>query len=319
MEIQKSPLYKLSNKNYLKYLLKIPDKKFFKQSYITQLITPYIDNKNGKKRLIEVPDLELKKIQSRLKNILSLLQMPNYVFSGVKGRSYYDNAYLHKGNKYVCKIDLESFFPNISREKVYLFFLTYFKCSSDIAYILTNLTTVDLTRTKIKNNKKLEKFLEYKNIFCKNHLISGSPASQLLSYLVNKDMFDEIYNLANKNSINVSIYVDDIIFSSFNKISYDFIKQIKRIINKYNYNISNSKFKRYLNGYPKRITGVIIDKNGQLSIPNSLRLKIIKEFEYLKSHPNDSKSKIRLRGLILSSRQSEPNAFVGIYKYLKKF
>ena len=52
MEIQKSPLYKLSNKNYLKYLLKIPDKKFFKQSYITQLITPYIDNKNVKKRLI---------------------------------------------------------------------------------------------------------------------------------------------------------------------------------------------------------------------------------------------------------------------------
>ena len=105
-------LHKLQSKRELKYLLKITDTKFFNQSYVASLIEPYIDMK-GKPRIIEPPSEELKAIQAKIKRLLYSVQVPNNVFSGIKGRSYTQNAQWHKGNKYVYKIDLTAFFPSI--------------------------------------------------------------------------------------------------------------------------------------------------------------------------------------------------------------
>ena len=92
-----SPLLGVKSKKQLKYVLKIPNNKYFKRSYISGLIHPYIEYKNGKQRLIEPPDDNLKAIQKRLKKILSNIDVPDNIFSGVKGRSYYDNAKIHIG------------------------------------------------------------------------------------------------------------------------------------------------------------------------------------------------------------------------------
>jgi hypothetical protein len=65
-------------------LLRIPNKQYLRQDYVAKLIHPYIEEKGNKKRLIEVPDDRIKRIQSRIKAILSKLEYPKYVFSGVK-------------------------------------------------------------------------------------------------------------------------------------------------------------------------------------------------------------------------------------------
>ena len=211
----KTNLYKLSSKKYLMKLLKISDKSFFNQKYIALQISPYIQL-NPKPRLIESPSESLKTIQRKIKNELNKIVVPENVFSGIKGKSYIDNAYIHKNNRFLFKIDLSAFFPCITRETVYNFFVSALKTSPDVANILTNLVTVDLTLCNIKNKQLVEQFLLDKGIKTTNHLISGSPTSQILSYLVNFTMFDDLQAFCNKTNITMSIYVDDILL----KIKY---------------------------------------------------------------------------------------------------
>ena len=216
------------------------------------------------------------------------------------------------------KIDFSAFFPSISREVVYRFFLNDLCCSPDVACILTNLTTVNLKLSHSNNIDKVFDFLKTKNITCLNHLISGSPASQILSYLVNHNLFDEMQKLSNNSNITMTVYVDDVTFSSENRISNVFKQKIYAIIRKYNYMISKSKVKSYTKLYPKLITGVIIDSNGNPTVKNSIRNKIITEYNYLINHPDDITSKQRLRGLLIAAKQVDKSIFPNIYNFAYK-
>lgn len=310
------PLYGIKSKKWLKRLLHIEDNNFTKQEYVASMIYPYIDRK-GKPRLIEAPHQELKAIQKRLKKMLGMIEIPDNVFSGVKGRSYADNAVMHTGSnlRNLFKIDLTAFFPSISREKVYQFFYTDLCCSQDVAEILTNLTTVDIEKTKTTCFDEIYTFLKAKGISCKNHLISGAPTSQIMSYLVNHQMFDEMQNIANNNNAVMTVYVDDVTFSTENHISRHFREKVISVVQKYGYLLSKSKVKGYTKLYPKLITGVIIDSNGKPVVKNSLRAKIINEHNYLREHPEDKESRQRLRGLLTAARQVNKQIFPTIYKF----
>lgn len=191
-------------------------------------------------------------IQKRIKNCLGQIIVPDNVFSGVKGKSYADNARFHVGNnrRNLYKIDLTAFFPSITRDTVYHFFAEDLLCSPDVAQLLTDLTTIDLGKSSAKNIDEIYEFLKRKNVSSYNHLISGAPTSQMLSYLVNHQMFDEMQKLADDNGITMTVYVDDVTFSSENRISKNFRDKIIAIIRKYNYQISRKKVKRYTKLYP---------------------------------------------------------------------
>lgn len=304
-------LYRQSSKTYVIKLLKIPTKDYLKQNYIAQNISPYIAT-NPKPRLIEAPSYSLKLIQRIIKKELSKIEVPYNIFSGIKGKSYIDNAKIHKDNKYLFKIDLSAFFPCITRETVYNFFYNDLMMTPDIAKIFTNLTTVDLTLCKIKDLESVEKFIQTKGIKTSNHLISGSPSSQILSYLVNHNMFDEIQYFCDCNGITMSVYVDDMTFSSRNRISHKQKEIIYNIISKYIYKLSRSKIKYYTSRCPKSVTGAIITPDGELRIPNHLSLKVVNELSYYNRNLNDTDSLKRLRGLVIASRQCEPKKFESI-------
>ena len=310
------PIYGLKSKKILRYLLKIEDSKFMKQDYVASLVSPYID-KTGKPRLIEPPHKELKIIQKRIKNLLGLIVVPDNVFSGIKGRSYADNAVMHTGEirRNLFEIDLTAFFPSISRETVYRFFCEELNCSPDVAELLTNFTTIDLEKSQTTTLDEIYCFLDSKGVTCKNHLISGAPTSQIMSYLVNHQMFDEMQKVADDNNATMTIYVDDVTFSSEARISKDFRDKIISIVRKYNYQISKTKVKKYTKLYPKLVTGVIIDSGGKPVIKNSMREKIIKEHDYLREHPDDNNSRQRLKGLLTAARQVNKRAFPTIYKF----
>lgn len=309
---KKSNLYKQTSKKYLTKLLKISNKSYFKQNFVAKQINPYIKT-SPKARLIEAPSESLKKIQRIIKQELNKIEVPDNVFSGVKGKDYIQNAKLHANNKHLFKIDLRAFFPCITRESVYNFFYSTMKCSPDIANILTNFTTVDLTISNIKESEDIEKFMMSKGIKTSNHLISGSPTSPILSYLVNHKMFDDIQLFCDNNAITMSIYVDDITFSSNDKISHKQKEVIYKIITKNIYRLSRSKVKYYTSNYPKLVTGAIITPDGMLKIRNSLSLKVVKETSYYKKHLDDIDSQKRLRGLIVAARQCEPTKFSSLY------
>lgn len=307
-----SNLYKLSSKRYLIRLLNLPDKSCLKQNYVVTQINPYIAS-NPKPRLIEAPSESLKRIQRIIKNELNKIEVPYNIFSGIKGRSYIGNAKIHSSNKYLFKIDLTAFFPCITRNTVYNFFKDTLMTSPDIANILTNFTTVDLALCDIKDKESVERFLLSKNIKTTNHLISGAPTSQILSYLVNYKMFDELQIFCDKNNITMSIYVDDITFSSNNHISHKNKEIIYSIIAKHFYRLSRHKVKYYTCNYPKEVTGSIINPDGKTMVPNSLSLKVINELKHYKVNTESKTSLNRLRGLVVAARQNEPKKYQNIY------
>ena len=310
------PLYGLKSKKLLKRLLYINNNQMMKQSHIALMVSPYID-KSGKPRLIEPPHEELKIIQKRIKNCLGRITVPDNVFSGIKGKSYAGNARFHVGNnrRNLYKIDLTAFFPSITRDSVYRFFAEDLLCSPDVARLLTDLTTIDLEKSNTKNIDEIRSFLKDKGVSTYNHLISGAPTSQILSYLVNHQMFDEMQKLADDNGITMTVYVDDVTFSSENRISKDFRDKIITIVRKYNYQISRKKVKRYTKLYPKLVTGVIIDAMGKPVIKNSIRHKIILAYNELKTNPENADLRMRLRGLLIAARQVNKDAFPTIYRF----
>ena len=290
MNYKKCLLYGLKSKKKLKELLHIKRNVYCKGSFVNCKVKPYIDTKI-KPRIIEAPDKDLQVIQRRILRFLQNLGVPDYVFSGVKKRSYIDNAKKHSGNLYLYKTDISAFFPSITRNKVYNFYIDKLKVSPDVAKILTNFSTLnlDLKKQSSLNMKKVNQFLEHKNIKARNHLITGSPLSCILSYLANVDMFEEIYKLSQTHNINMTLYVDDIVFSSNKKIPLSFKKSVINIVKANGYQISPNKCKSYNKLLSKKVTGVILDKNGEMKIPNSLMLKI---HNYLLGYQNGDKTKL---------------------------
>lgn len=318
MKYTDCPLYGIQSKKMLKYVLHIENGNLLRQDCVVSMISPYID-KTKKPRLIEPPQAELKTVQKRIKTLLGKIQVPDNVFSGIKGKekSYSNNARYHlgKSKRNLYKIDLTAFFPSISRETVYRFFFEDLRCSPDVAEILTNLTTVDLEKLNQGSLLEVYNFLANKGVKCHNHLISGAPTSQILSYLVNHKMFDELQSLSDKNNVTMTIYVDDVVFSSEHKISSEFRQTVLSLIKKYNYQVSRKKVKGYSKTYPKLVTGVIINSEGKATIKNALRKKIMVEYEHLSNNPDDIKSRQRLRGLVTAARQVDKSAYPNIRRF----
>lgn len=276
MNYKNCRLYGLKSKKQLLELLHIDRNIYCKSYFINSKIKPYIDiNNEGKKRLVEAPDVDLKKIQSYLLRDLQRIDFPNYVFSGIKGKCYIDNAKVHSNYKFLFKIDISKFFPNISRDKIYKFYQNKLNMSPDIANILTNLITInlDMKNQQDKNIAIVNDYIKEYKIKSRNHLITGSPVSSIMSYLANVDMFEEIYRLSQINNIIMTVYVDDITFSSNHKIPCEFRTAVLNIITKNGYTVSKKKCKLYNIQSVKKVTGVILDKEGKMQVPNKLMLK----------------------------------------------
>lgn len=312
---QNCPLYAIQSKKMLLQALGIRDKRWQKHAFVQQNISPYIDG-TTKKRLVEAPSPQLKMIQKRIKNALIRCDFPEYVFSGIKGRSYVKNAAQHAGILFVYKIDISAFFPNTSRDKVYRFFLTKLNNSPDVANILANLCTADLSG-EIKNKERVNAFLKEKGITQMNHLCTGASPSPILSYLVNQAMFDELKCLCDANDISMTIYVDDTIFSSEEEIPVTVRTKILKIVEKHGYKVSMKKVKYYPANDVKKITGVIIRSSGSLDIPNKLRFKIKKRFEIHQESGNvDDLNK--LAGCVVAARQINKQAYPSVLEYIKE-
>ena len=292
MDLTTCKLYGIKRKRDIRVLLKINSKKNISQ--ICNLYKPYIANK-GKKRLIEpIDSKELKSIQKRIQILLKDIKYDENIFSGIPGKSYIDNGLYHLESKYVVALDINKFFPNISREKVYKFFKNKLMNSSDVAEILTDLCTVNLEKISNLDNNVLD-YLKDNKIHQMKHILTGSSISCIMSYLSNIDMFNEISNVAKISGCKVSIYVDDVVISSNKMINNEIINKIISIIKRNGYNIQKKKLKKYYSNEFKRVTGNIISKDGnKLVLPNKIRYRIIK----LKNNKHIEKEKkiLKLKG-----------------------
>lgn len=203
--------------------------------------------KGGGVREISAPIPVLKSVQSRIADLLSRVQTPDFLFAPVQGRSYVENAARHIGSNSIHLLDVEDFFPNCTEKKVIWFFHKRMRCSVDVAVILARLTTLD------------------------GSLPQGSPCSPFLAYFAYEDMWDEIFKITKKEGCKLSVYADDLTISG-STVPQAAIWEIKQTLFKHGHRYAKEK-ERSRRNRPVEVTGVVVGME-KVTVPNRQRQKI---------------------------------------------
>jgi len=201
----------------------------------------------GKKRLIDNPIEPLAYVQKRINaRLLRPLSIPDYLFGGVKGKTVLDNVAIHIGNRNLVKIDIKSFFPSVTNAHVYFVWRDVLGCGSEVASLLTKLTTVD------------------------GHLPQGAATSTTLANLVLASIDGEIRQACAAQAISYSTWVDDLAFSGATPKGV--IPIVIRTLRQHGFRVSRKKLevlgpgdRRVLNGIlMSRRPSVVRERIGQL-------------------------------------------------------
>ena len=143
----------------------------------------------GKIREICDPSSKLKRVQRLVnKQILQKVSLPESLFGSVMGKSPKKNAEQHKGKPFVCGLDIKDFYPSIHFARVQKLLLSL-GCSSDVASLLTRLTTY------------------------KGSLAQGFPTSSTLANLILAPITPRVQKLCNQHGIAFTFYQDDLTIS----------------------------------------------------------------------------------------------------------
>lgn len=197
--------------------------------------------KNGGTRLIEAPRDDLKAIQKRIADLLQRVLPPEYLYSPVKGRSYVENALAHRGSSEIRLLDISDYFGRCTASAVFRFFSREMKCSPDVSWMLTGLTTRN------------------------GHLPQGSPCSPILSFYCCKPMWEKIEAAARDEGCRLTVYVDDITISG-RTIPEKLVWRIKQILHSYGHSYARKKERQHRNRAAE-VTGIMVD-NRKLSVPH---------------------------------------------------
>ena len=273
-------LYNLKSKKKLSKLLFYDKIGYLDKdlSFINNYSVFIVKTSNGEKakiRIVETPQGMLKVIHNRIFTFLNQVDLPDYLISKRRS-SYIQNHLHHKNNSNVISVDIQKFYPMCTFGNVYNFFHSKMNMSPDVAYIISEILTINYETIKI--NDKVSEYLKEQDTvnkiqFPPKHIPTGSSVSNILSFLSYQDMFDEIACLSQRYDIAMTVYVDDITFSTNEKFPKTFIDKIKKILAKNGHKFNKGKSKKLNRNHNKNITGVIVNKYNQTKIPNKLHRK----------------------------------------------
>jgi hypothetical protein len=258
--IEQSPLFRLANKRRFAELIGL-DLKSLKQILSTGSANYYLGSvpkADGTSRTTETPKSALKRVQKKFLRLLSRVETPGYLHSGVRGRSYMTNASVHAaahpGGFAVAKIDIKKFFPSTTFEHVKRGMRETFQCSPDIAYLIAKLCTYE------------------------THVPTGSPISCLAAFYAHKTLFDALFAIARKKGWTLTCYVDDITISgrNVNRKSLLFVKRAVAASG-----LALHKERVYSNAAPKLITGNVVC-GINVKLPNRRQRAIYEGFSSLR-------------------------------------
>lgn len=254
-EIDQCALYKTGSLRRLAKILLIEKSDLIALANSRDLYSVYdledddeFSDKRGKIRKIQDPVEELKKVQRRVAKLLQYVRVPCYLHSAVKGVSYRSNvkAHAHTGTN-ILTMDVASFYSSTRESQVFRFFWETLLCAPDVARTLTRLLTWH------------------------GVLPTGGPASPLLSFHCNREMFEAIAREAECAGVVFTCYVDDITFSGTN-VKRGFASLIERIVRRSGYRIAVQKTRFYRANQAALVTGAVI-QDGKVSVPHARRRK----------------------------------------------
>lgn len=150
---------------------------------------------NGKVRITCSLDKRLKLIQRRIKTrIFNNVFYPNYLQGSIKDKSnprtYDRNASIHAGANLIISEDVSNFFPSIDEKYVMNMWKYLFGFSTDVAELLTRLTTYN------------------------GCVPQGGVTSSYISNLVMWDVEPKLVEKLSLMGLTYTRYVDDVVISS---------------------------------------------------------------------------------------------------------
>lgn len=260
----------------------------------------------GDYRQIEEPVLKLKVIQKSIIKFLEVFPFESCVY-GIKGTSAIDHALQHEGKTVIIKVDIFKFFPST--------------CDWHIVQkgLLNFVTTLDL--------KELQNFREQVVTFLpfclfkdssKQRLPTGAPSSPILANIAfsTADIF--LKDLAEKNSLTYTRYMDDLIFSGDKHPKREFRTKLQQIIKDNNYRINYKKGYQvlYKETSKQLVTGVRLNNNEarvNKEYKNNLRSAIN---HYIKEGNREFSSE--LTGKLNYVRQLNPKLYEKFIEYFQR-
>lgn len=240
-------------------------------------VRPEDYSKDKYRMLININEKWLKKTLKKINKLLSqsLIEKNKkeinypipYLHSSLKKRSYTTNASTHRNNKYLLAIDIQNFYPSITYEKILNFFKFDLKLDNDIAEIYTALCTCPL-------DDPITGSFKY-------GIGQGLATSPVLAFLSNYRMFKYLNELALRYNMEMTVYVDDVVFSSDKPIKQEFINSLFGIVKRNGLSIKKSKVKIFGPKQDKKITGLYITTEGKIRAPRSKHEEIKVQYDYL--------------------------------------
>ena len=231
----------------LRILLKARISKINKLMNEPSYITFSIPKKRGGNRLIQSPDSNLMRLQSRLnfflQNYYHLIRpegIHGFVINPNKKEkicNILDNAKIHVNQKQVLNLDLKDFFPSIQAYRVKeLFVSDYFKFNDEVSNALALLVTY---------NGKLP---------------IGAPTSPVISNFICLELDANLIAFCKENQLNFSRYADDLTFSCNEEISKETISRIFKIIKNNNFEVNHKKTRLKSNNRKQTVTGLVVNE-----------------------------------------------------------
>lgn len=146
----------------------------------------------SKTRHIDNPTEQLKGLQRKaLRTILSEVELPEYMFGAIAGKTLVQHAAVHVKNQTatLVRMDISSYYPSITCSHVYRVWNFVLGCPPPVAKLLTELTTFQF------------------------HLPQGAPTSPAIANIYLASIYAPICLMSEQKSLTISTWVDDLIFS----------------------------------------------------------------------------------------------------------
>lgn len=204
--------------------------------------TFHITKKRGGLRTISAPDNHLKEIQNCIRILLTEVSYP-------ENTSIVDNAECHVGKDVVYNMDIKDFYPSINAAQITasLISLKYFKCSYEVALLLSSLVTM-----RSENGLPI--------------LPQGAPSSPIVADIVVRRLDARISKYAKLNNFSYSRYADDITFSCAKKQPWrKHAKMIMNTISSEGFIINKKKTRVSFYYQRQEVTGVTVNSKVNLS------------------------------------------------------
>ncbi len=201
-ELIREKFFNLKVREDVAELLEISDRSLryflYKRRPENMYQTFVISKRNGTKREISAPQKELKEIQRKLANILTLVYMPKICAYGfIKGKDHAENAKRHLQKRLIFNIDLKDFFHQIHFGRVRgMLMKAPYSIQEEAATVIAQIACY------------------------RGHLPQGAPTSPILTNMICTPLDNALMRLAKNTGCIYTRYADDITFSTY-KAKFD--------------------------------------------------------------------------------------------------